>query len=158
MYKVIAESIKSATSIKLGEIFGTDIKRYKENITNIQYPNFFIYQVSANIEPDTRNRWNINYLVNIRYRYVQDVETVTNLQENLDNIALKLMTEFIDIKLNRILKIQNARYEKADGVLQFFFNVTVRIMRELTEEQKMEILQLNERLKEEDNNGRRNIL
>lgn len=149
MYKVIGESIKSATSIKLGEIFG-NVKRYKETVTNIQYPNFFIYQVSANINPDTKNRWQIDYLMNIRYRYVKDVATVTNLEETLDNIGLQLMAQFTDITLNRIVKVKNARYEKADGVLQFFFNVTIRIMRELTEGQKMQLLELNRKLKKED--------
>lgn len=150
MYEIIGESIKSATSIKLGEIFGTDIKRYKESVTNVQYPNFFIYQVSANITPTTRNRWNIDYLMNIRYRYVQDVETVTNLEQNLDAMALDLMAQFTEIQLERPVKVRNARYEKADGVLQFFFNVTVMIKRQLTEDEKMRILTLNEKLKEED--------
>ena len=150
MYKVIGETIKSAISIKLGEIFGSDTIRYKESVTNMQYPNFFIYQVSNSIEPDTRNRWILDYLMNIRYRYTKDIEVVTNLEEKLDDVGFKLLTEFTDIKLNRILKVSNARYEKADGVLQFFFNVNVRIMRELTEEQKMMILQLNEKLKKED--------
>ena len=150
MYEIIGESVKSATSIKLGEIFGTGIKRYKESVTNVQYPNFFIYQVSANITPTTRNRWNIDYLMNIRYRYVQDVETVTKLEQNLDAMALDLMAQFTEIQLERPIKVRNARYEKADGVLQFFFNVTVMIKRQLTEDEKMRILTLNEKLKEED--------
>lgn len=150
MYEVIGESVKSAISIKLGQIFGTGVKRYKESITNMQYPNFFIYQVSQDITPDTRNRWNINYLMNIRYRYVEDIETVTNIEQQLDAISLQLLTEFTEIQLERPVKVKNARCEKADGVLQFFFNVLVRIKRELTEDEKMELLKLNERLKEED--------
>lgn len=150
MYEIIGESIKSATSIKLGEIFGTGIKRYKESIINIQYPNFFIYQVSANIESDTYNRRIISYLMNIRYRYVQDISTVTNLEETLDKIGLELMAQFDTIQLEKPMKVLNARYEKADGILQFFFNINVRTKKELTEEEKMQILKLNERLKEED--------
>lgn len=150
MYEIIGESIKSATSIKLGEIFGTSIKRYKESIINIQYPNFFIYQVSANIESDTHNRRIISYLMNIRYRYVQDISTVTNLEETLDKIGLELMAQFDTIQLEKPMKVLNARYEKADGILQFFFNINVRTKKGLTEEEKMQILKLNERLKEED--------
>lgn len=150
MYEVIGESVKSATSIKLSNIFGDGVRKYKESITNIQYPNFFIYQVSQDITPDTRNRWNISYLMNVRYRYVEDVETVTNLEEQLDAISLKLLTEFTEIQLERPLKVKNARCEKADGVLQFFFNVNVRVKRELTEDEKMQLLKLNERLKKED--------
>ena len=150
MYEVIGESVKSATSIKLSNIFGAGVHKYKESITKIQYPNFFIYQVSQDITPDTRNRWNIGYLMNVRYRYVEDVETVTNLEQQLDAISLKLLTEFTEIQLERPLKVKNARCEKADGVLQFFFNVDVRVKRELTEDEKMQLLKLNERLKKED--------
>lgn len=150
MYEVIGESIKSATSIKLGEIFG-NIKRYKESVTNLQYPHFFIYQVSASINPDTKNRWEIEYLINLRYRYAKDANTITNIEEKLDAIALQLLAEFTEITLDKIVRVTNARYEKTeDSVLQFFFNVKVRIQRELTEEQKMMILELNQKLKEED--------
>ena len=150
MYKVIGESIKSAISIKLGEIFGNDVIRYKESITNIQYPNFFIYQVSANIESDTRNRWNIDFLINIRYRYAKDVATVSDLEQKLDAIGLQLMTEFDSIKLGRPIKVVNSRYEKVDGVLQFFCNIPLRIQKDLTEEQKMQLLELIEKLKKEE--------
>lgn len=150
MYQVIGETVKSATSIKLGEIFGTDIKRYKESVTNMQYPNFFIYQVSANIAPDTRERWRIDYLMNIRFRYAKDTSTVTNLEQKLDEIGLQLMAEFTDIRLNRVLKVKNARYEKDDGVLQFFFNVTVRVMHDLPEEVKMQVLKLIEKIEKEE--------
>ena len=56
MYEIIGETVKSATSIKLGQIFGATTKRYKEAVTNVQYPNFFIYVVTQNITPDTKNR------------------------------------------------------------------------------------------------------
>ena len=151
MYEIIGETVKSATSIKLGQIFGATTKRYKEAVTNVQYPNFFIYVVTQNITPDTKNRWNIDYLVNIRYRYVEDIETVSDLQQQLDAIGFRLLTEFTEIQLERPKKLTNARYEKADGVLQFFFNVRVRVSRELTEEQKMRYLSLYKQLKEEDN-------
>lgn len=151
MYEIIGETVKSATSIKLGQIFGATTKRYKEAVTNVQYPNFFIYVVTPNITPDTKNRWNMDYLVNIRYRYVEDIETVSDLQQQLDAIGFRLLTEFTEIQLERPKKVINARYEKADGILQFFFNVRVRVSRELTEEQKMRYLSLYKQLKEEDN-------
>ena len=151
MYEIIGETVKSATSIKLGQIFGATTKRYKEAVTNVQYPNFFIYVVTPNITPDTKNRWNMDYLVNIRYRYVEDIETVSDLQQQLDAIGFRLLTEFTEIQLERPKKVTNARYEKADGILQFFFNVRVRVSRELTVEQKMRYLSLYKQLKEEDN-------
>ena len=144
MYEVIGECIKSATAIKLGEIFGTSIKRYKENITNLQYPHFFIYQVSLNIAPDTKNKWNLNYLMNIRYRYVADVSTVNDLEQELDRVGLQLLAEFDSIMLERLVRVTNCRYEKADGVLQFFFNVNVRVTKPVQETIKMNELELKE--------------
>lgn len=144
MYKVIGESVKSAISIKLGEIFGEDTNRYKEAVTKMLYPNFFIYQVSADITPNTVNRWHIDYLMNIRYRVAEDTTNITTLEQKLDEVALKLMAEFTEIQLERPVFVRNARYEKVDGVLQFFFNVTVRIQRELEEEPVQEKLNINE--------------
>lgn len=144
MYEVIGESVKSATSVKLGEIFGTDTKRYKESITKMTYPNFFIHQVSTNIEPNTTNRWHIDYLINIRYRVAKDTTNITTLEQQLDAVALKLMTEFTEIQLERPIFVRNARYEKVDGVLYFFFNVTVRIQRELEQGPIQQKLNINE--------------
>lgn len=144
MYEVIGESVKSATSIKLGEIFGEDTKRYKEAVTKMTYPNFFIYQVSANIIPNTQNRWHIDYLMNIRYRVAEDTTNLTTLEQELDKVALKLMAEFTEIQLERPIFVRNARYEKVDGVLQFFFNVTVRIQRELEKQPIQQKLNFNE--------------
>ena len=134
MYEVIGESIKSAISIKLGEIFGTDTYRYKEKVTKMQYPNFFIYLVNPTITPNTQNRWHIDYLINIKYRYAEDTTNITNLEQELDRIAFKLMTEFTEIQLERPIFVRNARYEKSDGILEFFCNVTLRIERKLEEE------------------------
>lgn len=145
-YEIIGETIKSATSIKLGEIFGSDTKRYKENVTNMQYPNFFIQQLTQNITPDTKDRWMIDYLVTIRYRYVKDTTTVTNLEQKLDEIGLKLTTEFTELQLEKPVKVKNARYEKDEGVLHFFFNVSVQIKRLLEEKPRQENLKVNENI------------
>ena len=133
MYEVIGESVKSAISIKLGEIFGNSTKRYKEKVTKMQYPNFFIYIVNPSITPNTQNRWHIDYLVNIKYRVAEDTTNVTNLQQQLDDIAFRLMTEFTEIQ-----------FEKVDGVLEFMFNLTLRVQRQLEPIVKQEKLKLNE--------------
>ena len=151
MYKVIGESIKSAISVKLGEIFGKDAIRYKEAITDIQYPNFFIYQVSVSSDKVSNKIRNLNYLINIRYRYVEDINTVTDLEQKLDEVGFMLATEFTDIKLDRIKRVTNARYEKVDGVLQFFCNLNIRVTEEAEEEVKMQYLDLLEKLKKEEN-------
>lgn len=133
-YEIIGESIKSATSIKLGELFNNPI-RYKENITNQQYPNFRIIQVNVNITPRQtlvesalnydKRRIQLDYLINIQYRVAEDTETITTLRRQLDEVGIKLLSEFKAIDLGTPIWTKNNRYEIVDGVLQYFFNVTV---------------------------------
>lgn len=160
MYEIIGESIKSATSIKLGQIFGSETYRYKESITAPDYPNFSIVQVELNITPqqtirqsvmnNVPKRMQLDYLMNIQYRVAENTERITNLQQQLDQVGLKLLTEFDEIDLELPVKVKNAYYEKADGVLQFFFNVAIFITPEATNEATMQDLNINEDLEEEE--------
>ena len=50
-YEIVGETIKSATSLKLGQIFGNDVIRYKEPVVNVRYPHFFISQVNLSQTP-----------------------------------------------------------------------------------------------------------
>lgn len=143
-YEIIGESIKSAISIKLGKIFGDKTIRYKELITNMEYPNFFIYQVSATPIAKGKNRWELDYLINIRYRYAEDVSNITNIEQKLDEVGLTLCTQFTEIDLELPVKTYNRRYEKADGVCQFFCNIKVIIKANEQEIVKMQKLDLNE--------------
>ena len=170
-YEIIGETIKSAISIKLGNIFKvatnqTDTqgniiytypKRYKENVTNPTYPSFWIVQVDLSMTPaglTNRNkitdtvtqRIQLDYLMNIQYRVAENTESITNLQQQLDNIGLKLITEFNDLDLELPTKVYNKTYEKVDGVGQFTFNVTVYAIPETQEETKMVILDLEENI------------
>ena len=157
-YEILGETIKSATSIKLGEIFKvattdkdgkityTYPKRYKENVTKPTYPNFSIVQVNFNITPAGigTGRIQLDYLINIQYRVAENTETITNLQQQLDNIGLKLCSELTELNLELPTKTKNRRYEKVDGVLQFFFNITVFAIPETEDESKLESYKLNE--------------
>ena len=118
-YEIIGETIKSATSLKLGEIFNNPI-RYKENVTNMKYPNFFIKQVNLEISYAGRNRLRLDYLMNIRYRIASDLSLVTNIEQQLDEVGLKLCAELTELDLELPTKTKNRTYEKDDGVLQFF--------------------------------------
>ena len=147
-YSIIGESIKSALSIKLGEIF-PNITRYKESITNLKYPHFFIYQTSLDVLHEEKNRYHLNYLINIRYRFVEDIETATNLQQQLDDIGLKLLSDldYINLSLDETVKpvrILNPRFEKADGVLQFFCNILVRAKKPEIKDPEMKDLNIEE--------------
>ena len=159
MYEIVGETIKSATSIKLGQIFD-NIKRYKENITKPGYPNFHIVQVSLNGTPrglTNRNsvtnvrvqRIQLDYIINVQYRVAENTETVTNLQQQLDDIGLRLCAWFNELDLELPTKVYNKNYDKYDGVGQFTFNIRVFATPEDIERIKMQELELNEEVKEE---------
>lgn len=158
-YEIIGESVKSAISIKLGELFDNPI-RYKENITNMQYPNFFIKQLNSNVTPlQTKvqgvldkhlRRMQIDYLFNIQYRLASDTEIITNLRQQLDAIGFRLITEFTEIDLDIPVYTKDCRYEIVDGVLHFFFNITLYVLTEEVEEPDMNSLEIQEEIEEEE--------
>lgn len=145
-YKIIGETIRSATSIRLGQLFDNPI-RYKENITKPKYPNFSINQLTLDETPAGKDRIKLDYLVTIQYRVAENTENITNLQQQLDEVGFKLCSQFKELQLGRPVKIKNANYEKADGVLNFFFNVTVYAYPEEEEGVKQNKLNLNEEVK-----------
>lgn len=144
-YEIIGETIKSATSLKLGEIFNNP-KRYKENVTKPEYPSFWIIQVNLTVTPAGigTGRIQLDYLMNIQYRVAQNTETITNLQQQLDDVGLKLNTQFNELDLELPTKVKNKNYEKVDGVGQFTFNVTVFATPETEEKEKLQDLNVNE--------------
>ena len=142
-YAIIGETIKSATSLKLGQIFGTDTIRYKESITSPKYPNFFISQVELSVTHAGKDRLQLDYLMNIRYRVASDTSTLTNLEQSLDEVGLKLCAELTELDLELPTKTKNRNYTKEDGVLQFFFNITVFAAPERTDDNKLKNYELN---------------
>ena len=156
-YELIGESIKSAISIKLGELFDNPI-RYKESITKPSYPNFHIVQSSCNVTPmQTKvegalhkdlKRIKLDYFMNIQYRIAQDTELITNLKQQLDAVGIKLLAEFTEIELERPVYTKNCRYEIVDGVLQFFCNITVYATNEQVDDIDMNSLNIQEQIEE----------
>lgn len=142
-YEIIGETIKSATSIKLGEIFNNPI-RYKEPIVNVKYPHFFITEVNLDISHKGKDRLKLDYLINIRYRIASDLSTVTNINQQLDDVGLKLCANLTELNLELPTKTYNRTYTKDDGVLQFFFNITIYAKPETQEKPKFKDLIINE--------------
>lgn len=167
-YEIDGETIKSAISIKLGEIFKvatgqvdqqgnptyTYPTRYKETVTNPRYPNFYIAQVNLAQKPNGLQgsrvlaneqlvkRMQLDYLCNVQYRYAEDTQTVSNINQKLDEVGLKLNTQFDTINLELPVKIYNKNYEKSDNIGQFTFNVTIYAKTEEEIKQAMEKLQI----------------
>lgn len=143
-YEIVGETIKSAISMELANIFNNPT-RYKEPITNMKYPNFFIKQVNLITNPaGSGNRIALNYLINIQYRHVSDVNSISNLEQILDNIGLQLCSQLNTIQLERPVKVTNKNYEKDQGILQFFCNVTVYAKPEKPDLDKFKDLKLKE--------------
>ena len=171
-YEIIGETIKSATSIKLGDIFkvatnqtdaqGNTVytypKRYKENVSHPTYPNFHIIQVNLietpmgltqrSLNSSRPDRIQLDYLINVQYRVAENTETITNLQQQLDAVGLKLNAEFNELNLELPTKVTNKNYEKVDGVGQFTFNVRVFATPQLANEIQMNKLNENINIKE----------
>ena len=142
-YEIIGETIKSATSLKLGQIFNNP-KRYKESVTRVEYPHFFISQTNLEVTHKGKHRLQLDYLMNIRYRIAEDLSIITNINQQLDEVGLKLCTELTELDLELPTKTKNRHYEKDDGVLQFFFNITVFAYPETEDEDKFKDLEINE--------------
>ena len=142
-YEIIGETIKSATSLKLGQLFNNPY-RYKETITKPKYPNFYINQVNLEISHSGRNRLQLDYLMTIQYRVAENIETITNLHQQLDAVGIRLCSELTELNLQKPTKTKNTYYTKDDGVLNMFFNITVFATPEEEVGPKMEQLELEE--------------
>ena len=95
-------------------------------------------------------RIQLDYLMNIQYRIAENTELITNLQQQLDEVGLKLCTEFTELDLELPTKEKNAYYEKEEGILHFFFNITVFAIPETDEDEKMKKLELNQYINKEE--------
>lgn len=145
------ETIKNAIARELNRIF-PEIAVYKEEqSTPYDFPNFFILQLSANTTEDRKDHYFQTYLYNVRYRHVADVETEPRIEQNLDKVGQKLITEFTTITLdNRPYKIRQANYEKVDKIVHFTFQVRVQVEKEKQEKVKMQVLEQNTNIKQEE--------
>ena len=148
MAVLLGETIKNSIARELNRIF-PDISVYKEEQSNpYSFPNFFILQLSMNTVEDRKDHYFQTFLYEIRYRQIPDVELEPKIEQKLDNIGLKLLTE-----LNRVIiderpyRILQANYEKVDKVGHFTFQVRVQVEKEPIEKVKMLVLEQNQNIK-----------
>lgn len=102
---------------------------YKNLISNPEYPNFFINQISVIPIPDTKIFWWLDYLFAIEYRHAEDLTVAMNLEETLDEVGFNLnenLWYLDDIKT----WIKDPSINKGEGVLSFTFNVRIRVRKE----------------------------
>lgn len=122
-----SEDIKQAITQRLLEVF-PDINVYKEAKTNIAYPHFFVYQINVSDNEERKNYHLLSYSMEIRYRVASDPSTDLKLEQNLDNVGLKLLQNFniIDFE-NEKVRCKDKSIEKVDGVLHFLFTIDVLV-------------------------------
>ena len=145
MYELVANSVTGALGKELNRIFPT-VPWYRETSPAQlrDYPQFFVHQLTLDTQAERQNHWIVNYLVNIRYHAAADPATVVSgLQEELDDMAIKLMAELECIQWELPVRVLNPRTEKVDGVLHYFCNISVMCRKPLPEEIKQMELDVN---------------
>lgn len=116
---------------------------YKNLISNPEYPNFFINQISVIPIPDTKNFWWLDYLFAIEYRHAEDLTIAMNLEEKLDEVGFNLNENLWYLE-NIKTWIKDPSINKGEGVLSFTFNVRIRVRKEELEE-LMRTLTINDK-------------
>jgi len=139
-----SEDVKQAIAQRLLNLF-PNVTVYKEAKTNVLYPHFFIYQISITDTEERRDYHILSYSMEIRYRVASDPSTNLKLQQNIDEMSLKLLQNFniIDFE-NEKIRVKNKTTEKVDGVLHFTFTIDILAKIVSDEEQikqnKMEVI------------------
>lgn len=122
-----SEDVKQAVVERLLEIF-PDVAVYKEAKANVVYPHFFVYQVNLIDSGERMNHHLLYYSMEIRYRTAADSSTDLKLQQNLDNVGLKLSSNFniIEFEDSKVKCIDKST-EKSDGSLLFYFGIRIPV-------------------------------
>ena len=125
MIELTGENVKQAIVQQLLKTF-PNVKVYKEAITNPQYPHFFVYQISF-VDTEERKSYHLmSYEMDVRYRIKSDPSTDLKLEQNLDDMGMKLLQNFNIIAFgNEKIRIKEKNTEKVDGVLHFTFNIDI---------------------------------
>lgn len=144
MIELTGESVKQAIIEQLIRIF-PDVTPYKESITKINYPHFFVYQISVADSEERKNYHLMSYAMEVRYRIKPDPSTDSTLELNLDDMGMKLLRNFNVISFgDEKIRVKEKNVEKVDGVLHFTFNIDI-LAKEISDEKsvkqnKMEVV------------------
>ena len=132
------EDVKQAVVERLLEVF-PNVAVYKEAVTNVAYPHFFVNQVTLIDLEERKNVHLLHYSIEIRYRITPDSSTDLTLQRDLDNIGLKLLQSFdiIDLEDEKV-RCTDKSIEKNDGVLFFYFGVQIMARKVVTDNSELQ--------------------
>lgn len=145
-----SEDVKQAIIENLLILF-PGVAVYKEAKTTPEYPHFFVYQINLSDTEERKDFHILSYSMEIRYRVASDPSTDLKLEQNLDNMSLKLLQGFtiIDFEDEKI-RCTNKSIEKVDGVLHFTFDIQI-LVKYISDEEKipMNKLDINTNMEEE---------
>lgn len=127
-YELVGNSVSSGLVIALGQAF-PGVTRYRETVPVqfLQYPHFFVHNLTVSTQTERRNFWLVDYLATIRYHVAADPSSVVgSLQQQLDDIGIRMLSELENITWDGMpVRITQPRVEKVDGVLHWFGNISV---------------------------------
>ena len=147
--EILGETVKSALGAQLMANF-PGVIWYKDFVTNVRYPHFFLMQLTLSAQEERRGKYFLRYLMTVRYRVEEEPSRNTTLHEALDAVGLRMLSGINNIVIAGIpMEVSGARYEKADGVLHYFCNVTLMVEHEQIEQAKQWQLNFNATIKEE---------
>jgi hypothetical protein len=151
--EILGDTVRSALGAKIMEIF-PGVVWYRDFVTDMQYPHFFISQLTLSSQEDRRDHFFLRYLMTARYRVQEEPSRNTQLNFILDNIGFQMVRDIESISIGTQpntarVDITNARYEKTDGVLHFFGNILLQVTYEQAERIKMQYIELNKTIKED---------
>ncbi len=147
-YTINGETIKLLLCSEIAKIF-PDVICSKEKIgeDSVTYPYFLVTQQSITKSEGRKNRWSLDYSFNIQYIISSTPSSEGNLQERLDGVGLKLLSELNTINIEGFeVGITEAKYEKEDGILNYFCNIIIQVTKERLDAAKMQELELNIKL------------
>ena len=92
----------------------------------VTFPYLFVEQVDVISTEDRKNFILNEYFISVRYYVHNDPSILPRLQQNLDHMARQLELALACIIINGSPVVTfNRRSQKQNGVLHFFFNVTL---------------------------------
>lgn len=135
---ISSDTIINAISKTLSDNFeGVSIYTNKAE-QGLILPCFFITQKNTEFEKVGRNKYKINYLINISY-HPKELSEV-----KLNEIAFNLfnLLEVLSLDNKKIIYSKGLRYEIVDGILQFFVNYELTVNKGVTQETKLNNIEI----------------
>lgn len=138
--------MKNAIAQRLSETFGEGYAIYTESVEqNMQEPCFFILFLEGIEKQIIRDRYKKIYALDIHFFPAPGLHE----NEDIDMIAEVLCDAllWIGILPGKLVKGRNTHYQNIDGVLHFFIEYTIFVLKETQENDVMEQLDIKESLK-----------